>query len=446
MPSRAAQIPFQGTVPPWIVMLGEGSGWSHAAAISADGGTVVGEVDRGDTSGAHFHGARWLRQSAWPPSWSEETIDLLPGDLNNPALAISPDGNVVAGACSMSPTASDPALGMAYVVIGNAAAAHLPFHPSLPKLVATAQGVVDGAAIVVGHVAIDKDRTDLDRTGPGAGILWTRTSGGGFAVREIDGSGDKPPSLKLFGITPDGTAVVGAGCSAAANAAYADVGVASEAVVYQMRAGSRTYRRRWLGFPQGSARDYSIASAVAVDPTAPDTLVVAGRCGGVWLDDIPNPGDRHVFDMRPARWRVTGTTITAEMLPLLQASPAVPQETQFGAATAISADARFIVGSCGTRDDEDNFRSDAAIWGRGSSALSIRELLMDAGITSLADVILDAATGISADGQYVCGYGHTADYAYFAWVARLPPLPMRDFDWSDIPRKLPNWPIDPYRP
>jgi hypothetical protein len=206
--------------------------------------------------------------------------------------------------------------------------------------------------------------------------------------------------------------------------------------MYQRTSNPHKFQRRWLGFPPQSARNYSMASAVAVDPSSADSYVVAGRCGGLWLTD-------DVDDMRPTIWHVTPTSIACNLLPLLHASPAVPEETKFGSASAISADSKYIVGSCGVRDSEGNFRSDAVIWGRGSSALSIREILINAGIASLSNVILDDATGISSDGRLVCGYGHDDEWNYFGWVALLPAIPQDPFDWKTVPRKLPNFPIHP---
>ena len=457
---NVGDFPYQGTVAPWFIYFDD---WSFVLDMSDDGRALCGETPSGQAGTAHGQGVRWDWDGSWPPKYVATIVPFPTTDTEiNPALGISPDGINVVGDNARLNQGNDSA---AYTVISGTSQL-LPFLPGFPS---QAEGVaVANGNIVVGHIN-RYDSPAINRTALTVGAMWRPQAGGTFTPLPVRQSiGDPNPTyaapdyglpkcVKLYDVTADGRFTIGGGSSAIALQAYTDPGLASEAVMYTLVGSSTGFRFKttWLGFPPGIARNYSRAVRIASDSTNPKGVVVVGTSGGFRLDRNPNPSDRHSLDQRPTAWRVMGNNVTAQQLPLLKKSWSVPQDAKIGGAGAVSRTGDFIVGQCGTSPDFDTYDFDAVIWGREAEPRSIREILMDAGNTilinagntSLNDVKLDGATGVSADGSIVCGYGYKTDGTYFGWVAKLPQR-WKLYDWTKIPRKLPNkrWhPLLPWR-
>lgn len=86
----------------------------------------------------------------------------------------------------------------------------------------------------------------------------------------------------------------------------------------------------------------------------------------------------------------------------------------YNAARAVSADGSVIVGETG---------SDAFVWTQGGGMQRLLDVLLDRGVTGLDGWRLVDATGISADGRWVVGYG-SSPMGTQAFIADLSPVPI----------------------
>ncbi|MFH1419619.1 MAG: PEP-CTERM sorting domain-containing protein [Planctomycetota bacterium] len=85
-------------------------------------------------------------------------------------------------------------------------------------------------------------------------------------------------------------------------------------------------------------------------------------------------------------------------------------------ALACSADGSIIAGRGNLLSGED----EAIIWDADNGMRSLRTLLVDDFGLDLPDWTLDRATGVSADGQTLIGWGYNPDGHVEAWIARIP--------------------------
>lgn len=85
-------------------------------------------------------------------------------------------------------------------------------------------------------------------------------------------------------------------------------------------------------------------------------------------------------------------------------------------AQGVSADGSVIVGT----GYSSMFFGEAFYWTSDSGMASLRDLLVGQGVSNLSDWTLDAATGVSADGRAIIGYGTNPDGNMEAWVATVP--------------------------
>lgn len=85
-------------------------------------------------------------------------------------------------------------------------------------------------------------------------------------------------------------------------------------------------------------------------------------------------------------------------------------------AFAASADGSVVVGGCYGSDD-DPYSS--FYWTKSLGMVNLRDLLISQGAANLAGWNLDSATGVSADGRTIAGYGTNPAGNQEAWVARL---------------------------
>ena len=91
-----------------------------------------------------------------------------------------------------------------------------------------------------------------------------------------------------------------------------------------------------------------------------------------------------------------------------------------GVATGVSNDGRRVVGFCGRVGPSGDYEYDAFLWEPGKGLRSLRKLVRQPGAPVLVGWKYLAATGISSDGRYVCGYGlemtATGERAWVAYV------------------------------
>jgi hypothetical protein len=135
-------------------------------------------------------------------------------------------------------------------------------------------------------------------------------------------------------------------------------------------------------------------AAYAVTPDG--SVTVGGNYVG------PNPSSPSGFEVYAARWTDSGVDLIAAAAP-----------------KAISADGRVIVGG------RDSVGGDNAIyWSEATGSRSIRDMLTNNGIDTSDWLELNSATGISADGRTIVGYGSRLDEevgsVLEAWIMHIP--------------------------
>ena len=89
--------------------------------------------------------------------------------------------------------------------------------------------------------------------------------------------------------------------------------------------------------------------------------------------------------------------------------------TCFRQAYAVSADGEVVVGF-GNKSGEDG----AFMWTEEQGVRNIRDILVNECNLDLAGWSLSEATGVSADGRTIVGYGLNPDGNTEAWIATLP--------------------------
>jgi len=84
-------------------------------------------------------------------------------------------------------------------------------------------------------------------------------------------------------------------------------------------------------------------------------------------------------------------------------------------ARAISADGSVVVGQSVTASGDEAF-----LWTAGKGMQNLRDVLIEGGATGLSDWTLPRATGISADGKTIVGFGINSNGDQEAWIATIP--------------------------
>jgi len=86
-------------------------------------------------------------------------------------------------------------------------------------------------------------------------------------------------------------------------------------------------------------------------------------------------------------------------------------------ANGVSADGSVVVGNSHSASSG---IGEAFRWTSGGGMVSLRDLLVNHGVSNLTGCKLVAATGISADGRTIVGYGTNPDGNTEAWIATVP--------------------------
>ena len=278
-----------------------------------------------------------------------------------------------------------------------------------------AHAATSGGSVIVGAAVNDRGQHEAAR--------WSFPSGAMTFLGDLNG-GDV--ESVAFGVSSDGSVVVGQGESAMGTEAFmwtgegeltplgdlaggafrsyaravsADastiVGASSsamsgttrvEAFVYDVAAATMTP----LGFLPGAVNLDSEALAVSADGS-----VIVGR-------SLNSSFDNEAFRFKDGVMQGLGTLHPTG-------------SDTFSAAHALSADGSVIVGETvtpgGTR---------AFIWTESDGMRRVSDVLADHDISTTGWLLL-SATGVSADGRTIVGYGFSSSGSIRGWVAQLPP-------------------------
>ncbi len=232
-----------------------------------------------------------------------------------------------------------------------------------------AAGVSDDGSVVVGTTLTN------DPTPAQVAFRWTATDG----MQPLEGLPGGPYWSRAYAVSANGAVVVG----------YSQSALGGEAFRWSQSAGIEL-----LGdLPGGSFA--SNAYAVSAD----GSVVVGESCSEY--------GWREAF-----RWTESGGMMGLGDL---------PGGNFFSEADAVSADGSIVVGRSVVSIDGRN-EDEAFIWDERNGMRSIREVLRRQGL-DMTGWVLHAATGISADGLTVCGFGKNPDGNVEAWIATMGPPP-----------------------
>jgi len=327
---------------------GTGLKYSEAMAISADGSTIIGGSSIDPSSEPDddvFWSFRWTEATGMQalPKSSEADVPL------SRAYAVSADGSVIVGQeYNMATGTAD-----AYRWTAGGVVEVLPhLNPSLKA--DTPWGVSgDGTRVVGGS--------------PDAAFGWT----------SVDGTVALPTAgcgcfSAAYGISADGSTVVGFGSDGDVNVAYRWTVGGAEAIPV----------------PAGS----EVSEAYA---TSANGATIVG------MFDNSALGGQHAF-----AWTELGVVTLSTLDDDL---------TLGSSALAVSADGEWAVG-----DSNDV----AVVWNtRTGEVWDLKELLIAQGNTGLDDWTLQQANGISADGTKIVGTGLNADGDTEGWVATITAVP-----------------------
>jgi probable HAF family extracellular repeat protein len=338
-----------------------GDFYSEANAVSADGATVVG------TSGSanSYHEAfRWTQTAGL------QGLGSLPGTaFDSDAYAVSSDGSVVVGysASGLSGEAFRWTQAGGMVGLGD-----LPPPPHYIDFPSQAMGVSADGLLVVGTANYSRGGGPVAVTGEA--FRWTQ-SGAMVGLGDVPGGNGVS---RAFGVSADGLVIVGKG-NAGSSFQVEDLGVACR----WTQSGGMVP----LGFLPGGGYS-SAATAVSAE-------------GSVVVGYSDSASGSEAF-----RW-----TAATKMVGLGYLNPA-PHGNQ-SHANAVSADGSVVVGSsAGT----------AFVWTSAGGMRSVQSVLTDDFGIDLTGWTLQEATGVSADGNTLVGWGQNPSGGTEAWRAHIQPL------------------------
>jgi len=369
--ARAGEPSFTG-----IGDLPGGATLSSAAGVSADGSVVCG-YSNAATGDVAF---RWT-DPARGGAGLEPLGDLPGGATYSQARGISADGSTIVGD-SGGPSGgeafrwTDPAAGGA----GMQGLGDLPGG----GFFSIASGASADGHVVAGHSA-----SALSGTLSAEAFRWADHAAGGTGLAAL---GDLPGSSFFSvgtGLSADGSVECGYGTSVASGPA------SSEAARWTAGTGLVGLGDLPGGGFGGNAFGISADGNVIVGISAAAAGVLAFR----WTN--PATGGAGMVSIGD-----------------------LPGGSVFSRANAVSADGSVVVGqSIGPAGME------AFVWNAAEGMRSVKTLLTDAGL-DLTGWTLEVATGVSADGLTLVGYGPDPSGSYEGWVARL------GSPWEDLRHAL----------
>jgi uncharacterized membrane protein len=179
---------FRWTAKGGLVDIGTGFRFSGAADVSADGSVVIGY--------GYLVGGTSAVPTRWTASTGMVALPLLPGCISGEARAVSHDGKVVVGGCSI------PGGYIGYRWTAQGGLESLGALPGGATRVSVFSTNGDGS-VIVGNVTIDNQAV---------AVIWTASSGFRFLSEVLAESGTDLDGWTLSGITDissDGKTIVG---------------------------------------------------------------------------------------------------------------------------------------------------------------------------------------------------------------------------------------------
>ncbi len=323
--------------------------------------------------------------------------DLGGGDFLSKALAVSADGSVVVG---LATTEAGPQPFRWTHAAGMVALDLLP-----GTLTGRANGVSSDGSVVVGRCADRSVRwdsggpIDLDTFDDGEYSSANGVSADGVSIvgNAFNGDFSLADTWPYLWTSAGGSCHLGEGTVTAGNfEGWGAMGASSDGSVIVGNEGMPHWEAfRWtsggfveLGFlPFGPQEPSSSAAACSADGS-----VLVGR-------SISVPG------MQAFRWTSAGMVGIGDL-----DGGAFDSE-----ALAVSADGSVVVGR-GTSEAG----SEAFIWDAASGMRSLASVLTADGAANLSGWVLSAATGVSADGRTIVGWGTNPTGDVEAWIAHIP--------------------------
>ena len=364
-----------------LPLLLPGDSTCFAYAMSSDGKLVVGESFSAKVT-VHGEAALWSNASG---NWVVQGLGLPAapaGATNSPAGGISAGGTLLVGRSSFGSPTNPPIDTYAWCWQSAAGFRTLPIPSGL--IVAQAVSTTEGGTTIAGFGSPDASYRQDSRP-----MVWRGSYASGWTGTLLDGN-----EGWALGVDMNGNRIVGWSRPANADPSIPG-GQARSAALWSWAGGSWT--KSWLGsLPADSGRG-------TVDMIAPRGHFALGNSGTMDAN-------------RPVMWTLlpNGKPAKVEDLGML------PKST-LGIAKAATSNGRRVVGFC-SRLEGDEFRYEAFIWERGAGIRSLRELLIAGGASGVAGWRNLAATGISDDGNTICGYGtdpSSPEGHDMAWVATL---------------------------
>lgn len=399
---------------PKFAILPDGPGGpveGYAYDISANGSLVSGESRTAASATApHGEGVRWSC-TKWSGGWQVETLGFLKGTVPySPGLAISSNGQVVVGVGNLGPAAN---LDAGYVWQWGSPLAVLRPLPS--ETFARADGCDDTGRLVVGSSA---NAYASSYAGTRA-TTWRQSPAfpAGWHVDLLDQLPGAPGESRASDLMMLSKAkrlrAVGWAQSAGATHIPSRGAVGHEAVCWELGPSGSATSRLWLGF-LGDPK-YSRANALS-----PDGRIVVGTSA---IGFIPGDaqGSKGVLE-HPVRWQVLPSAPSA--VTYTEDLGVLPGHNT-GGAHAVSDDGNVVVGQCSSMslDASGELSIDALdcfVWDPANRMRSIRSVLDALGETRHHGWTLYDATGVSADGRWVCGNAyHDETFEFAAWVADI---------------------------
>lgn len=350
---------------------------ARAAAVSADGMTVVGDASF-SCGGVTFHDGYRFRLSEG--AYSLTLVSLFLGEEHVHSYGTSVNGN------------GSLAVGYGETTATERQAGYL-----------TGAGVVAGIGYVSGYTDSTAYGVNRDSTGVSDGVIvgavdnlliaspkpqafrWTQT--GGMLVLGFLPSHDFSTA---YGVNSDGTVVVGESGKTVSG------GISSEAFRWVKTSGLNTGTMTGLGH-LGVSDERSGANAVNANGK-----VVVGWSG------VINGSTKQAF-----RWVSTDANPAGTMTGLGYLTGSVVG-TRKSVANAVSGDGAVVVGY--SSFDAAGQNSAAFRWTSDTGMLSVSDWLGSTGGVVPAGLTLTTATGVSDDGKVIVGIG-TRDGAEEAWMA-----------------------------
>jgi probable HAF family extracellular repeat protein len=333
---------------------------SFSGGISANGQVAVGHDGIGNDSRAY----------RWTQTEGISGLPMLVGALRDygTALAASSDGNTIVGQAAAAPADDGSNRSVAMVwktapasakTMKVASTTTYAVSETVAQLEATNIGLFPGGIVSIAN-AVSADGSVVigygDATEKGVNYeifqAFRWTSGSGMVNLGWLPGGRK--FSEAFGLSPDGSTIVGVSDSATGNQAF-----------------RWTQTEGMVGI--GKLPDASFTRANAISA---NNSVIIGY-GTI-------SGNNHAF-----RWTAAEGLVDLGVLP----------GDQFSEATAISADGSIIVGRSGIFPSSRPF-----IWDKANGMRDLKGILV-AGNPNLSDWTLKTADGISADGKIVAGSG-----------------------------------------